>query len=1231
VPNKARRGGEHKKGKTSKTARNLLIVGGMAGASILLSPDAQADENPTPDTSSQGTGQTQGQPLTSSSTDTSTATATTPVPVSAELTQINTVLAVTPIPSETVTAKVSIAQNNQPIPVANAQVAVSESAVTILQTQITATQATAITAAVEAPAQAAVDNAQVKVTEAVVAIATAQDKKTQADTLQAAAGVNTTVASATAVAEDKAAVLVTAENAVDAQVVVVADSQSTKDTAQAVVNSATSQGLKVSTYAYNGGNRPALPADNATPLSTYIDTNGINEQWSNGQVANSGRADRVIVKYEGDITIPVGGTIRFYAPADDGTKVIINDMQIINDWFDKGGGGSTAMENFAANTPYNFTLWYYENGGGAAVSFMWNIGQGYTVVPGSAFTTSNATQAQKDSLAAAVSALTNETTTLTTLQAQETQASQHLASAQATLILATSAETARTDYVLLAQTAIDKTVDAVAAVATAHDAVAVYVPATYTATDAASLVTAINNSNATPANDTIVIAQTLISLDANLPTITKNVTIDGAGHDATFVDANGHNVFTVANSAVVTISDMTIQEASTAVSNSSGTVTIDHVTITSGDTGVKQMGSGVTTINNSTIIANSTGITSDYGSTPSNVQSDDTAYTNRIYVNDSTFVYNSEAISTERFVAVDNSTFYGNNTAASLRGLNKVSVTDSNFITNGVSIATSSWQPTSWEVASGNRVFTGNTFTDIGNVAISLNDYLNDGTQSNATAVIANNTFNLDRGDTAISSPTNDYTATNNTITPTYIDAPSNVTAVASPDGSVTVTWQAPTDGTSPERYGVFFTTGETSGWAVATGNVGDANALNTSMILPAEIFASSGGLDKTYTFSVRSDNDTLAKYSTPAATQPVVVIDPVAQAARVQAAAIAAQLAKAIADAAAQAAATPAPVPPTPEPPAPTPEPVAQAPVEPPTPPTEEIPAPTPEVPAEQAPEPETPVDPPAPVDPEPQPQPEPEQPPQPVEPPAPTPEPVEPTKPLEPPVKEPEPDPTPSAHESTVEALSDGKVSASEAKAVGESLAADGKVSTAEIKDVVAQISGGGELSASEKTAVAGVLVAAFTNNGDAVPASAMAAAGIDYKDLPPDTPVELANGVVIVAEVQAAFEVLADPGQLLSAALTDPGQVLIALSNLGADMSDEERKQSKEAVVATVVAAGAAIQAAAGAATSAAGSASRGGSSSSGGSSGGGGGGGGGSSGDGKGKKIGRRRTANRTPRK
>ena len=76
-----------------------------------------------------------------------------------------------------------------------------------------------------------------------------------------------------------------------------------------------------------------------------------------------------------------------------------------------------------------------------------------------------------------------------------------------------------------------------------------------------------------------------------------------------------------------------------------------------------------------------------------------------------------------------------------------------------------------------------------------------------------------------------------------------------------------------------------------------------------------------------------------------------------------------------------------------------------------------------------------------------------------------------------------------------------------------------------------------------------------------------------------------MVITAEVGNAFETLANPEELLGAILTDPGEVLTALTNLGADMSEEERAESEDVVVAAVVVTGIAVQSAVNAAAGAA----------------------------------------------
>ena len=123
------------------------------------------------------------------------------------------------------------------------------------------------------------------------------------------------------------------------------------------------------------------------------------------------------------------------------------------------------------------------------------------------------------------------------------------------------------------------------------------------------------------------------------------------------------------------------------------------------------------------------------------------------------------------------------------------------------------------------------------------------------------------------------------------------------------------------------------------------------------------------------------------------------------------------------------------------------------------------------------------------------------------------------------------------------------------------------------------GKELTEEQKELVAEALLE--DANGEAISAEDIKKAGLDYKDLPADTPVDVrtdsnGNAVIITAEVAANLELVQNPGELLATAFSDPGAALAALGSLGADMSPQEREKAKDMVVATVVATGAAINA-------------------------------------------------------
>ncbi len=173
------------------------------------------------------------------------------------------------------------------------------------------------------------------------------------------------------------------------------------------VTSIVPSGLVAKVYNMQGyNNAPPLPTEDRLLFTTTV--SNINFNWGGGRVLDSGPYEDTIVNFSGSIYIPQTGTYTFYSPADDGTKLIIDGNLIINDWYDKGGGGSTVQVDLTEGS-HSITLWYYENGGGANVWLYWaKPGYGLEIVPASAFGERTTTSIVYDEVTT-----TNEVTTYT--------------------------------------------------------------------------------------------------------------------------------------------------------------------------------------------------------------------------------------------------------------------------------------------------------------------------------------------------------------------------------------------------------------------------------------------------------------------------------------------------------------------------------------------------------------------------------------------------------------------------------------------------------------------------------------------------------------------------------------------------------------------------------------------------------------------------------------------------
>ena len=134
------------------------------------------------------------------------------------------------------------------------------------------------------------------------------------------------------------------------------------------------------------------------------------------------------------------------------------------------------------------------------------------------------------------------------------------------------------------------------------------------------------------------------------------------------------------------------------------------------------------------------------------------------------------------------------------------------------------------------------------------------------------------------------------------------------------------------------------------------------------------------------------------------------------------------------------------------------------------------------------------------------------------------------------------------------------------------DGTVTADEVASVVESANADGKLDEEEREIIATAIVAQFADE-EAVPASALIEAGLDFADLPAETPVDVrtdedGNPVIITAEIADALELLASPAEIISAIFESPAQLIFALGNLGADMSPEEREEATKTIIAATI---------------------------------------------------------------
>lgn len=104
-------------------------------------------------------------------------------------------------------------------------------------------------------------------------------------------------------------------------------------------------------------------------------TNGFNFNWGNGRASSCTGDDNYAIRFERTASFPASGNYTFSATADDGVRVWVDGVAIIDQWRDQGATTFNAQHWVAAGT-HTIRMDYYENGGGAVAALNWVGGGG---------------------------------------------------------------------------------------------------------------------------------------------------------------------------------------------------------------------------------------------------------------------------------------------------------------------------------------------------------------------------------------------------------------------------------------------------------------------------------------------------------------------------------------------------------------------------------------------------------------------------------------------------------------------------------------------------------------------------------------------------------------------------------------------------------------------------------------------------------------------------------------
>jgi hypothetical protein len=124
-----------------------------------------------------------------------------------------------------------------------------------------------------------------------------------------------------------------------------------------------SNGLTVTYY----DNHPGFYGTAVTRIDPVVDF-----AWGNGSPATGIGADTFSARWTGQVLADFTETYTFETETDDGVRLWVNDVLLVNRWVDQGPTAYSGTIALVAGTRYDIKMDYYEAGGGAEARLRWS-------------------------------------------------------------------------------------------------------------------------------------------------------------------------------------------------------------------------------------------------------------------------------------------------------------------------------------------------------------------------------------------------------------------------------------------------------------------------------------------------------------------------------------------------------------------------------------------------------------------------------------------------------------------------------------------------------------------------------------------------------------------------------------------------------------------------------------------------------------------------------------------